>query len=255
MKTIDLNADVGEGIGPASIAADAALLALVSSANISCGAHAGDEETILAVIGHALAAGCALGAHPSFPDRAHFGRVELDLPPAEIQAFVAEQVAYLQDLSKQRGGILRHVKPHGALYNIAARSEPVAAAIVAGIKAVDPRLIVFGLAGGRLIDAAMQAGMPTAREAFADRAYQADGTLAPRSLPGAVHHDPECVITQVRQILGGSVPTLAGTMIALRAETICLHGDTPGALDFAQHIHTMLTQEGYSISAAGRQEK
>lgn len=250
MKTIDLNADVGEGIGEASVAADAALLALVSSANISCGAHAGDEETIQAVIDRALAAGCALGAHPSFPDRAHFGRRELDLPPAEIQAFVTEQVAYLQGLVQQRGGTLHHVKPHGALYNIAARSEPIAAAIVAGIKAVDPRLIVVGLAGGRLIDAALQAGIPAAREAFADRAYQDDGALTPRSLPAAVHHDPARVVAQVRQILAGSVQTLSGKLIPLPADTICLHGDTPRALEFAQHLHDMLTHEGYTISAA-----
>jgi UPF0271 protein len=248
MKSIDLNADVGEGIGPASVTADAALLALVSSANISCGAHAGDEETILAVIDRAIAAGCALGAHPSFLDREHFGRREQDLPPAEIQAFVAEQVAYLKGLCQQRGGTLRHVKPHGALYNIAARSEPIAAAIVAGIKAVDPRLIIVGLAGGRLIDAALQAGMHAAREAFADRAYQDDGALAPRSLSGAVHHDPAQVVAQVRQILAGSVLTLSGAMIPLAVETICLHGDTPGALEFARRIHTMLTQEGYIIS-------
>ncbi len=251
MKSIDLNADVGEGIGAASVAADAALLALVSSANISCWAHAGDEPTILAVIDRAIAAGCVLGAHPSFPDREHFGRRELQLPPAEIQALVNEQVTYLQGLVQQRGGTLRHVKPHGALYNIAARSEPVAAAIVAGIKAVDPHLIVVGLAGGRLIDAALLAGMRAAREAFADRAYQDDGALAPRSLPGAVHHDPERVVSQVRQILAGLVQTLSGVMIPLAADTICLHGDTPGALEFAQCIHQLLTNKGYAISAAG----
>lgn len=251
MKTIDLNADVGEGVGPASVAADAALLALVSSANISCGAHAGDEPTILAVIDQAIKAGCALGAHPSFLDRAEFGRCELDLPPAEIQTLVTAQVTYLQGLVQQRGGILGHVKPHGALYNMAARSEPVAAAIVAAIKATDPRLIVVGLAGSRLIDAALHAGMRVAREAFADRTYLDDGTLAPRSLAGAVQHDPERVVNQVRQILAGKVETLSGKTIPLQAETICLHGDTPGALEFAQRVHTMLTREGYVISAAG----
>ena len=250
MKSIDLNADVAEGTGAASVAADAALLALVSSANICCGAHAGDVATILAVIEQAIALNCALGAHPSFPDRENFGRRELDVPPAIIQEFVTEQVSELQGLVEQLGGTLRHVKPHGALYNLAARSEPVAAAIVQAIKTVDSRLIVVGLAGGRLIDAAFAAGLPAAREAFADRAYQADGALAPRSLPGAVHHEPERVVAQVRQILAGSVTTLGGSVIRLQAETICLHGDTPGALEFARRIHTMLSQSGYTISAA-----
>jgi len=249
MKIIDLNADVGEGIGAASIAADSALLALVSSANISCGAHAGDESTIRAVIDRALKLGCAVGAHPSFPDREDFGRREFDLPPAEIQAQVTAQVNYLQRLVQEQGGTLHHVKPHGALYNLAARSEPVAAAIVAGIMAVNPRLIVVGLAGGRLIDAALQAGMPVAREAFADRAYQDDGTLAPRSLAGAVHHDPERVVQQVRELLGGRITTLSGSTIALQADTICLHGDTPGALEFAPGIRELLIREGYTISA------
>lgn len=249
MHTIDLNADVGEGVGPASVAADAALLALVSSANISCGAHAGDEPTIRAVIEHALQLGCAIGAHPSFADREDFGRRELNLPPAAIQAQVTAQVNYLQRLVQEQGGTINHVKPHGALYNLAARSESIAAAIVAGIMAVDPRLIVVGLAGGRLIDAALQAGMSVAREAFADRAYQDDGTLAPRSLPGTVHHDPERVVQQVRELLGGSVTTLSGSTFALQADTICLHGDTPGALEFARGIRELLIREGYTISA------
>lgn len=250
MKSIDLNADVGEGSGPASVAADSELLRLVSSANISCGAHAGDGDTIQAVIARAIALNCALGAHPSFPDREHFGRRELDLPATMIQEFVTEQVAELRGIVKQLGGTLHHVKPHGALYNLAARSEPIAAAIVAGIKTVDPELIVVGLAGGRMIDAATVAGMRAAREAFADRAYQFDGTLAPRAMPGSVHHDPAAVVEQVRQILRGQVQTLQGTSIRLQADTICLHGDTPGALEFAKQIHTLLTQAGYSIGAA-----
>ncbi len=249
MKTIDLNADVGEGTGAASVAADAELLRLVSSANISCGAHAGDVDSILAVIEQAISLRCALGAHPSFPDREHFGRRELDLPPAVIQKFVTEQVAELQGLVARLGGSLRHVKPHGALYNLAARSEPVAAAIVQGIKTVDPQLTVVGMAGGRLIDAALAAGMRAAREAFADRAYQADGALTPRSWPGAVHDDPLRVVEQVRQILAGSVQTLDGAVIKLQADTICLHGDTPGALEFVRRIHAMLTEMDFSISA------
>jgi UPF0271 protein len=250
MNTIDLNADVGEGVGAASVAADAALLALVSSANISCGAHAGDEPTIRAVIERAIELGCAIGAHPSFTDRAHFGRRELDLPPAEIQALVTAQVTYLQGLVHEQGGSLHHVKPHGALYNLAARSEPVATAIVAGIKATDPRLIVVGLAGSRLIDAALQAGMRVAREAFADRAYQDDGTLASRSLAGSVHHDVERVVAQVRELLRGRVTTLSDNTIALQADTICLHGDTPGALEFARCIRELLIREGYAITSA-----
>lgn len=250
MKTIDLNADVGEGTGAASVAADAELLRLVSSANISCGAHAGDADTIQQVIEHAISTGCALGAHPSFPDRENFGRRELNLPPAVIQEFVTQQVAELKATAERLGGTLRHVKPHGALYNLAAHNEPVATAIVQGIKTVDPQLIVVGLAGGRLIDAAAAAGMQVAREAFADRAYQADGALAARSLSGSVHHDPERVVEQVRQILAGSVTTLDGSRIQLHADTICLHGDTPGALEFARRIHTLLSQQGYSISAA-----
>ncbi len=251
MHSIDLNADVGEGIGAASVASDAALLALVSSANICCGAHAGDIDTILAVIEQAIALNCTLGAHPSFPDREHFGRRELDLSPAVIQAFLTAQVAESQGLVARLGWTLRHVKPHGALYNLAARSEPVAAAIVRAIKTVDPRLIVVGLAGGRLIDAAIAAGMTPAREAFADRAYQVDGALVPRSLPGSVHHDAERAVTQVRQILTGSVTTLDGSAIPLQADTICLHGDTPGALEFARRIHTLLIESGYTISASG----
>jgi UPF0271 protein len=249
MKSIDLNADVGEGIGAASVASDAELLALVSSANISCGAHAGDTATIRAVIEQAIRLGCALGAHPSFPDPENFGRHELEMSPAEIQACVTEQVALLQGLVQQFGGTLRHVKPHGALYNLAARTKPVAEAIVQGIKTINPQLIVVGFAGSCLVDAAEAARMKTAHEAFADRAYQADGALAPRSLPGSVYHDPERVGEQVRQILAGTVQAIDGSFLKLRADTICLHGDTPGAWEFARRTHTMLSQEGYSIRA------
>lgn len=221
---IDLNADVGEECGQ-----DAALMACITSANVACGRHAGSpttmRETVLLAVDH----GVAVGAHPGFDDREHFGRRDLQLPAEQITDLVVRQVDALASIAANAGARLHHVKPHGALYNIAVRDRTVADAIARGIAAVDSSLILLGLPGSELVAAGAAAGLRTAREAFADRAYRADGTLVPRTEPGAVIHDPEEVLARV-------VP------LAQRAnvDTICVHGDTPGAADLARRIRAAL---------------
>lgn len=242
---VDLNADLGEGAPD-----DAELLSLVTSANIACGWHAGDARLMQATVRAALARGVAIGAHPSFPDREHFGRREMQLAPDEVQADVAYQVGALDALVRAAGGRLHHVKPHGALYNQAARDPALAGAIAGAVRAVDPALAVYGLAGGELLKAAERAGLRAVAEVFADRGYQADGSLVPRSQPGALVHDTdEAVRRTVRMVREGVVQAVTGETVPLRAQTVCLHGDGPHALAFARAIHTALTQAGVHLLA------
>lgn len=242
---VDLNADLGEGAPD-----DAALLALVSSVNIACGWHAGDARLMQATVAAALARGVAIGAHPSYPDREHFGRREMQLQPEEVRADLIYQIGALDALVRAAGGRLHHVKPHGALYNQAARDPALADAIAAAVRAVDPGLAIYGLAGGELLRAAERAGLRAVAEVFADRGYRADGSLVPRSQPGALVDDvDEAVARTLRMVREGVVQAVSGETVPLQAQTLCLHGDGPHALAFARAIHQALSDAGIELRA------
>lgn len=243
---IDLNADVGEGCGD-----DAAILACVSSANIACGWHAGDAATMRAAVRAALANGVAIGAHPSFPDRENFGRSAMQRAPAQVHADVGTQLAALAAIVQQEGGRLAHVKPHGALYNQAARDPALADAIAAAVRNFDPALKLMGLSGSELTAAARRHGLTAIEEVFADRGYLADGSLAPRGMPGAVIEDADTALAQTLQLVEhGRVHSLDGQSIALRADSVCLHGDGAHALAFARLLHQQLQARGITIHPA-----
>ena len=242
---VDLNADLGEGAPH-----DAELLALVSSANIACGWHAGDARLMQATVVAALAQGVALGAHPSYPDRENFGRSEMQLTPDEVRADLIYQIGALDALVRAAGGRLHHVKPHGALYNQAARDPALADAVADAVLAVSPGLALYGLAGSELLRAAERAGLRAVAEVFADRGYRADGSLVPRSQPGAFVHDTaEAVARTLTMVREGVVQAATGEMVPLQAQTICLHGDGPHALAFARAIHQALEQAGVQLRA------
>ncbi len=229
MHALDLNCDLGEGGSH-----DAALMPLITSANIACGAYAGDAATMRVTVALAQQHDVAVGAHPGFADREHFGRRELHLLPAEITLLVREQIEGLRAISP-----LHHVKPHGALYNLAARDVATARAIAAAVCEVDTSLTLVGLAGSELLDAGRAAGLRVAGEAFADRAYAPDGTLVQRGTPGALL-DVAAAVAQVRQLLEtATVCTIDGTVRTVQAETICLHGDSPHALELAQALRKL----------------
>jgi len=242
---VDLNADVGEGCGQ-----DAALMPLITSANIACGGHAGDAESMREAVALAIEHGVAIGAHPSFPDRKHFGRQEMHLAARELHECIVAQIESLVNVAAAAGARLRHVKPHGALYNMAARDEALAETVVAAIRNVDSTLMVFGLAGSALLTAAKGAGLRAVSETFADRAYKADGSLLPRSEPGSVVHDEAAVADRaVAMARNGSVFAVGGSRIAIRADTICIHGDTPGAAALAQRIRDAFLVAGIRVAA------
>ena len=243
--SVDLNADVGEGCGQ-----DAALMPLISSANIACGLHAGDADTMREAVRHAIEHGVAIGAHPSFPDRDHFGRREMQLATADLHECIAGQVRMLAGMAAAASGKLSHVKPHGALYNMAARDEWLAQAVVAAVRSVDPSLTIFGLAGSALVRAAARAGLRCANEAFADRAYRADGSLVPRDQPGSVLHDESSVASRaVAMVRERCVAAVDGSRVVLDADTICIHGDTPGAPAMARRIRDALAVAGITVAA------
>jgi len=233
---IDLNADVGEMSGQ-----DPALIPHVTSANVACGFHAGDPSVMRETIVLAREYGVAIGAHPGFPDRASFGRSDVQLPPQAVQDMVVYQIGALAAIAAVEGLRLQHVKPHGALFNIAVRDRAVADAIARATSAVDRSLILFGLPGSQLIAAGEAAGLRTAREAFADRAYRPDGTLLPRTEPGAVIHDPAQVLE--RAIVMARDPNV---------DTICVHGDTPGAADLAARIRAALVAASIDVKPIGQ---
>jgi UPF0271 protein len=248
MATIDLNCDLGEGAGH-----DAELMPLITSANIACGAHAGDEATMRATLALAKQHGVAIGAHPGFADRANFGRRELAVSPGEVQGLVHDQVLQLHLMARGLGARLAHVKPHGALYNMAARDPALARAVVDAVYEVDPRLTLFGLAGSHLIAVAEACGLPVASEVFSDRTYQADGSLTPRSQPGAVIADETAAVAQVlRMLREGRVRALDGTDVDIRAETVCVHGDGAQAVGFARRLRDALAAAGVEVRAFGR---
>jgi 5-oxoprolinase (ATP-hydrolysing) subunit A len=248
MPSIDLNCDMGEGMGMDDI-----IMPLISSANIACGAHAGDESTMKATVDLALKFNVKIGAHPSFPDKAHFGRSEMKFTPEAIFDLVSDQIFKLSIVARGQGGSLNHVKPHGALYNIAARDFETAEAIAKAVYAFDPQLLLFGLAGSQLIKQGNECGLVTVNEVFADRTYQDDGSLTPRSLPGSMITDAVLSVKQILQILErNEVISLNGLTVSIMAETICLHGDAPDAPEFARMIRAAIIQLGISIEAPPR---
>lgn len=247
---IDLNCDCGESFGAWRIGDDAALLPHVSSANVACGAHAGDPRVMRKTVQLARTSGVAVGAHPGYPDLHGFGRRVIDMSPAEITDTILVQIGALYAIAKAEGAALQHVKPHGALYNVAARNYAIAEGIAQAVAAFDRDLILVGLAGSELIRAGEAAGLRVAREAFADRRYEADGSLRDRRLTGAVLHENEDAIAQVIEIVQqGRVWTIDGQAVPLQADTICLHGDTPGAAQRAAALRRTLEAAGVQISS------
>ena len=242
---IDLNADLGEGSG-----SDQQLLQLVTSANIACGFHAGDAQTMLQSVRWALKSGVAIGAHPSFPDRENFGRTAMQLPPETVYAQVVYQIGALKAIVESEGGKLVHVKPHGMLYNQAAVDSQLADAIARAVQAVDPSLILVGLANSELIGAAERLGLVARQEVFADRGYQADGTLVPRSQPGAIIESEQQAIEQtLNMVQHGKVLSISGEEVAVRADSVCLHGDGAHALAFARRLRAAFAEQHISVTS------
>jgi 5-oxoprolinase (ATP-hydrolysing) subunit A len=237
MKRIDLNCDIGESYGAWRMGDDRALLDLVTSANVACGFHAGDPTTIDATVRYAAERGIAIGAHPSYPDLAGFGRRSMDLAPADVESAVLYQIGALAGFARATGSSLTHVKPHGALYNDAARNDALAEAIARATARYDTHLILVGLPGSALLAAGTAAGLRTAAEGFCDRAYEPDGSLRSRDKRGAVHSDPRAAAAQAVALANsGSV------------QTLCIHGDTPGAAAMALEIRAALDAAGFTIA-------
>lgn len=246
---IDLNADVGESWGAFRVGDDAALLPLVSSANLACGFHGGDPLTLRRALDLCARHGVAVGAHPSFADLRGFGRRELAVEPEELEADLLYQVAALQGLARAHGLALRHVKPHGALYNLAAREPRVAACVARAVARLDRGLTLVGLAGSAVMRAAAEAeGLRFAGEAFADRGYAADGTLLPRRQPGSLLTEPAAVAAQAVAIArDGRVRAADGATVTVAAQTLCLHGDGPGAAALATAVRAALLAAGVEV--------
>jgi UPF0271 protein len=242
---VDLNSDLGEGAGH-----DNEILDLVSSANISCGFHAGDPGSIFATIQAALERGVSLGAHPSFPDRENFGRTEMTMAPAEISAAVVYQIGAFEALARGAGGRMNHVKAHGALYNMAARDRALAEMIAQAVHSFDPQLILFAPTHSELDFAATELGLTTASEVFADRNYMPDGSLVARSDARAFVHDPmEAADRIIRMLIEGKVQAVDGTDVEVLASTVCVHGDNPQAVEFVRKLRDRLENEDVVIAA------
>lgn len=275
---IDLNCDMGEGMDT-----DAAIMPFISSANIACGYHAGDEDTMRRTVELALLHGVAIGAHPSYPDREHFGRIDLlgqSLPgsanrdangfvpegpsailseglsailPEDLPAIITDQLATLQKICEEFGASIHHVKPHGALYNRAAKDFAVSDLICGAVRQFDPALQLYGLSGSEMKESAGRHGLAFVSEVFADRTYRADGSLTPRTEKGALIESPEAAAGQVlRMIKSGTVAAVSGQEIAIRADTVCIHGDGSHAVSFAKAIHSLLIATAVSIRTPGK---
>lgn len=244
---IDLNADVGEGMD------DDALFPYVTSANVACGFHAGDPSTMDATVAEALGRGVRVGAHPGHADRPNFGRVAVELPAEEVERLVLYQVAALDGFVRSRGARLSHVKPHGALYHQASEFPDFARAIAEGVRRFDATLVLVGAPGSLLLEAGRDAGLAVAGEGFADRRYRPDGTLVSRKEEGALLTDPDEAAEQaVHLARDGFVVASDGSRVPVRPETICLHGDTPGAAAIARRVRERLADEGIAVAALGR---
>lgn len=250
MASIDLNSDVGESFGHWTLGDDAAMFRSVTSANVACGFHAGDPSVIRRTCREATAAGVAIGAHVGYRDLAGFGRRFLDIQPNELADDVVYQIGALQALAATEGAKVRYVKPHGGLYNAIIHHTAQAQAVVDAVKSVDPGLPIMGLPGSEVLRLAGEAGLRAVPEAFADRAYNPDGTLVSRSEPEAVLSDPAEVAEHVlRMATEGSVRTIDGSTLKIRAESICVHGDSPGAVAMAAAVKSALKDAGVSIGS------
>jgi len=247
---IDLNGDVGESFGAYEIGHDAALIPILTSVNIACGFHAGDPGVMRATVALAREHGTAVGAHPGFPDLVGFGRREMKATPRDVEDLVAYQIGALAGIAAAQGVRLRHVKPHGALYNMAARDMDLADAIARAIATVDSSLKLFGLPGSQSLEAAQRRHVQAVSEAFADRAYRRDGKMVPRHEPGAVIHDEAIVVSRAVSIARDRTVIAAdGTPVPLDVQTICVHGDTPGAAVLASRIRQALNDAGIQVRA------
>jgi len=249
-KFVDLNSDVGESFGAYKIGLDEQVLSYVSSANIACGWHAGDPMVMRDTVKASLKYGVGIGAHPGFFDVMGFGRRNMTLSADEMKQYTIYQLGALYGFVKAAGAKMQHVKPHGAMYNMAAKDAKLARAIIDGIWEVDKELIVLGLAGSELIRAAKEKGLKAANEVFADRAYNSDGTLVSRSLPGAMIHDKDIAISRViRMVKEGKVTAINGEDIGINVDSICVHGDNPEAVLFVQTINEELSKAGVEIKS------
>lgn len=251
-RSIDLNCDMGESFGAYTLGADGELMDLISSANIACGFHAGDPLVMRRTVRLARQHGVSVGAHPGFRDLVGFGRRELHGSTDEIYADMLYQIGALAAICRAEGVTLRHVKPHGALYNMAAARADLARAVAAAVAEYDRSLLLYALPGSELDRAGLAAGLRTVAEVFGDRAYNPDGSLLSRREPGAVLTDDDQAAAQVRQmVLEGSVTARDGQRVGIRAESVCVHGDSPHAVGFVRRIRAMLESEGVSVAAPG----
>lgn len=250
MLRVDLNSDLGESFGAYTIGMDSEVLKYISSANIACGWHAGDSMVMAKTVKLAKENNVKIGAHPGYPDLVAFGRRNMSVTPEELKTYVKYQVGALMAFVKAEGLILQHVKPHGAMYNMAGKDYKLALAIAEAIKEVDDQLIFMALANSEMIRAGKDVGLRVCNEVFADRAYNEDGSLVARSLAGAVIHDKEIAIQRVvKMVKEGKVTTITGKDIEINAESICIHGDNPEALIFAKNIKETLEKEGVEIKS------
>ena len=250
MGSVDLNADLGEGFGIWRLGDDDAMLDLVTSANIACGFHAGDPAGLLRVCRAAAERGVRIGAQVGYRDLAGFGRRYIDVGTEDLTADVIYQIGALQALARAAGTSVSYVKPHGALYNTIVTDRTQAAAVAAAVHAVDPELPVLGLADSIFFTVADELGLRTVPEAFADRAYQPDGQLVPRSSPGAVLHDPESIADRVStMVITGRIDAIDGSTVPITVESICVHGDSPGAVAIADAVRTRLLADGTTVEA------
>jgi UPF0271 protein len=249
---VDINSDVGESFGAYRIGQDTGLMKSITSANIAAGFHAGDPSVLRDTIRTAKAHGVAVGAHPGFPDLVGFGRRELNVTAREAEDLVLYQVAAVAGVASAEGMRIQHVKPHGALFNMAVRNAELAAAIARAVAAFDSTLLLFGLPGSEILKAGRSEGLRVAAEVFADRAYEPDGSLASRRKPGSVIHDREVVVARaVCMVKDGTVVAIDGSVVPLQADTICVHGDTPGSDDLAASIRAGLERAGITVKAVG----
>lgn len=250
VTAIDLNSDLGESFGAWTMGDDAAILKLVSSANVACGFHAGSPASLLSTLRAAKQQGVTIGAHVAYPDLVGFGRRNMDVASDELRADVIYQIGALQGLARAAGSEVRYVKPHGALYNTIAHDERQALAVIEAILAVDANLPLVGLAGSRVLTLAQEKGLKTISEAFADRAYHADGSLVSRREAGSVLHDANVVAQRMLQlVVEGGITSIEGQFTPIQADSICVHGDTPGAIEMARQVRQLLEAQGIMIRA------
>lgn len=248
--TLDLNCDLGEGFGIWTLGDDDGLLELVSSANVACGFHAGDPTIMRRVCATAAERGISIGAHVAYRDLAGFGRRPVQIPSAELTDDVIYQIAALDGVARTVGTRVRYVKPHGALYNTIVGDAEQAGAVVDAVRAYDPKLVILGLPGSQVLNIAAERGVPTAIESFGDRAYHADGRLVSRRLPGSVITDPDAVAERSLQLARtGQVRSIDGPLVDVRPRSLCIHGDTPGALDLVRRVRQTLEDAGIAITA------